>query len=116
MPTIAVDEVFVALADTTRRHILELTATAGRHSASSLAAMLPISRQATAKHLLILEQAGLVSRERRGKEICFSVQAHQLAATGRWMQRIATRWDPHHAVEATASVRPAVQQQALDTG
>ena len=115
MPTISVDQVFVALADTTRRHILELTATDGAHSASSISAELPISRQATAKHLHILEQAGLVSRQRQGKAICYRVQAHQLAATGRWMQRIAKRWDPTQHETPSPLVSPALQQKSHHT-
>jgi len=94
MSTVAVDLVFTALADATRRHILELLAAQDATSASAIAQTLPISRQAIAKHLRILEQAGLVERGRKGKEICFTAQAHQLAATGRWMQRLAVRWDP----------------------
>lgn len=94
MSTVAVDLVFTALADATRRHILEMLAKDGASSASAIAATLPISRQAIAKHLRILEQAGLVERQRQGKQVCFVAQAHQLAATGRWMQRLAARWDP----------------------
>ena len=94
MSTVAVDLVFTALADATRRHILEELAIQGATIASAIAQTMPISRQAIAKHLAILERAGLVGRVRKGKEVCFSAQAHQLAATGRWMQRLAARWDP----------------------
>ena len=94
MSTVAVDLVFTALADANRRHILELLADEGAASASAIARSMTISRQAIAKHLGILEQAGLVARIRKGKEIRFAAQAHQLAATGRWMQRLAVRWDP----------------------
>lgn len=93
MTTVSVDRVFVALADNTRRELLEMIATAPHRSASSLSQEMPISRQAITKHLRILEQAGLVSRQRQGKEVCFSVVTHQLAATGRWLQRLAGRWD-----------------------
>ena len=68
---------------------------------------MPISRQAIAKHLVILEQAGLVSRVRQGKEVCFQTQAHQLAATGRWMQRLAARWDPSLAGSTAVRELPA---------
>jgi DNA-binding transcriptional ArsR family regulator len=90
---IMVDEVFTALADETRRHLLEHLATSGRASASRLALDMPISRQAIAKHLKILESAGLVSRERHGRQVEFEVDVQELAAIGRWMQRIAQRWD-----------------------
>ena len=103
MSTVAVDQVFTALADATRRHIMELLAAEGPRSASGLAQRLPISRQAIAKHMAALEQAGLVSRIKHGKEICFQVEAHQMSATGRWMQRVAARWDP--ALAGTGAVR-----------
>ena len=94
MSTVAVDQVFTALSDVTRRHLLELLADKGAASASALVHDSTISRQAIAKHLQALERAGLVSRVRHGKEVCFKVEPHQLAATGRWLQRLAERWDP----------------------
>ena len=97
MSTVAVDLVFAALADATRRQLLERLATQGAASASTIADELPITRQAIAKHLTVFEQAGLVSRERRGKAICFAAEPHQLAATGRWLQRMAGRWDVEQA-------------------
>lgn len=102
MSTVEVDQVFTALADATRRHLLERLARRGAASASSVAHDLPISRQAIAKHLQILEGAGLVSRVRQGKQVCFQVEPHQLAATGRWLQRFAERWD--HLSPATEAV------------
>lgn len=94
MSTVAVDQVFTALSDVTRRHLLELLAARGAASASAIARDSSISRQAIAKHLQALERAGLVSRVRQGKEVCFTVEPHQLAATGRWLLRLAQRWDP----------------------
>ena len=93
MTGVAVDQVFSALADATRRQLLEIVAEQGPISASTVAEHLDISRQAIVKHLQLLEQAGLVSRKRRGKQIRFAVEAHQLAATGRWLQRMAQRWE-----------------------
>lgn len=87
-----VAEVFAALADPTRRQLLERLAQAGGASASAIAKELPISRQAIAKHLQILVNAGLVLRTKTGREIVFEVDPDQFAATGRWMQRRAERW------------------------
>ena len=94
MSTVAVNLVFSALADSTRRHVLERLAVGGAASASTLARELPVSRQAIVKHMSVLEDAGLVSRKRNGREIVFNAEAQQLAATARWMQRMAERWDP----------------------
>lgn len=62
-----VDLVFHALADATRRDIVE-HAMAGEHSVSALARRYPISITAVQKHVAVLEAAGLVTKERRGRE------------------------------------------------
>lgn len=61
------DLVFHALADATRRDIVE-RAMAGEHSVSALARRYPISVTAVQKHVTVLEAAGLVTKERRGRE------------------------------------------------
>ena len=89
---VIVDTVFTALGDPTRRQILEHLALHGEASASSLATSQPVTRQAIAKHLKILEHSGLVCRQQKGKQICYRVEPNQLAATGRWLQRKANQW------------------------
>jgi DNA-binding transcriptional ArsR family regulator len=61
------DRVFHALADGTRRDILSL-AVGGRYSVSALAKRFPMSFAAVQKHIAVLEDAGLVTKERRGRE------------------------------------------------
>src|SRR5262249_14612903 len=65
------EQVFVALADPTRRSILAALASGGPATATDLAIQLPISRQAIAKHMALLADAGLVTAEagerRRGR-------------------------------------------------
>ena len=63
----AVDELFHALADTTRRDILR-RCIAGEPSVSRLARAYPMSFAAVQKHVAVLERAGLVTKERRGRE------------------------------------------------
>ena len=60
------EQVFVALADPTRRAILSALAAAGPATATDLADRLPITRQAIAKHLALLSEAGLVTAEPGG--------------------------------------------------
>lgn len=103
MPT-AVDNVFAALADPTRRNLLNQLADSEGASASTLAQTAEISRQAIAKHFEVLEQAGLVSRRRVGKEVRFYVEPQQLAATGRYLTRFAERWSKSATVESAGSV------------
>jgi len=65
--------VFVALADPTRRHLITALAANGGATATGLAAELPISRQAVAKHLTALSHAGLLERERSGRDVRYRV-------------------------------------------
>ena len=66
--------VFAALADPRRRELLELLAGTPGASAGALAARLPVSRQAVAQHLAVLEECALVSRRRAGRQVLFSVR------------------------------------------
>ncbi|TWP47783.1 winged helix-turn-helix transcriptional regulator [Lentzea tibetensis] len=85
--------VIVALADPTRRQLLDLMAARGEVTATTLAEALPVSRQAVVKHLAVLDAAGLVSRSRAGREVRYAVRPEALNATARWMAGLATEWD-----------------------
>jgi DNA-binding transcriptional ArsR family regulator len=87
------DEVFVALADPTRRQLLDALAARGEASATVLAVELPVSRQAVVKHLAVLERAGLVRGARRGREVRYTVRPERLDATARWLAGLAAEWD-----------------------
>src|SRR5262249_41898435 len=87
------EDVFIALADPTRRRVLDLLAEHGHGTATSLAAVLPVSRHAVIKHLAVLDRAGLVSSERLGKEVRYRVQSAPLTETAAWMARLAASWD-----------------------
>ena len=63
-----VGDVLAALADPTRRQLLDVLVDAGRASATTLAGRLPVSRQAVVKHLQVLEAAGLVEGVRAGRD------------------------------------------------
>lgn len=89
----AVAEVFSALADPTRRRILDALAAHGEATATVLAAELPVSRQAIVKHLGVLDRAGLVAGHREGREARYRVIPERLGVTARWMDRVAAAWD-----------------------
>ncbi|MFF1873086.1 metalloregulator ArsR/SmtB family transcription factor [Streptomyces sp. CB03911] len=88
-----VDSVLAALADPTRRRLLDLLAARGEVTATTLAGSLPVTRQAVVKHLGVLDAAGLVSGVRVGREVRYSVQPAALDATARWMATLAADWD-----------------------
>ena len=89
----AVGGVLAAMADPTRRHLLDRLSDMGEVCATDLAEGLSISRQAVAKHLAILDEAGLVSRHRVGREVRYAVRPEVLDATARWMDQLAVQWD-----------------------
>ncbi|MEU1040563.1 metalloregulator ArsR/SmtB family transcription factor [Streptomyces sp. NPDC005907] len=89
----AVDQVLAALADPTRRQLLDLLAARGEATATTLAERLPVSRQAVVKHLAVLDAAGLVSGGRVGREVRYAVRPAALDATARWMAALADDWD-----------------------
>jgi DNA-binding transcriptional ArsR family regulator len=85
--------VFEALADATRRAVLRDVAARGPRTATELAVELPISRQAVAKHLGVLRQAGLVAHERAGREARFTATLAPLAEAEGWLQDTGAAWD-----------------------
>jgi ArsR family transcriptional regulator, cadmium/lead-responsive transcriptional repressor len=89
----AVDSVFAALADPTRRRVVETLAAGSTVTASALAADLPISRQAVAKHLAQLRRARLVRAERVGRETRYKLRAEPLADAAEWIARVGGEWD-----------------------
>ncbi len=88
-----VDAVFSALADPTRRGVLETLSSGDTVTASGLARSLPISRQAVAKHLASLRQANLVSSERRGRETVYALRPEPLEDAAAWIARVGAEWD-----------------------
>ena len=88
-----VGAVFAALADGTRRQMVQALAAGSTVTASSLARDLPITRQAVAKHLAALDSAGLVSAERRGRETHYSLTPAPLADAATWMAGVGAEWD-----------------------
>jgi ArsR family transcriptional regulator, cadmium/lead-responsive transcriptional repressor len=87
------DELWSAIADPSRRRVLDLLVRNGDVSASWLAGHVPFSRQAVSKHLVVLEEAGLVSRRKQGREVLYQVEAGRLDQATRAMADLAAQWD-----------------------
>jgi DNA-binding transcriptional ArsR family regulator len=83
--------VFAALSDPTRRDVVRRLA-GGSATATELAAGLPITRQAVAKHLAALEDAGLVRAERQGREVRYLLTPEPLGAAVSWIEDLDTTW------------------------
>jgi len=92
-PRVDPERVLTALADARRRELLELLAGGADTSAGGLAAVLPVSRQAVAAHLAVLEDARLVTRRRAGRRVLFTLRSEGLTATAAWLTARAAAWD-----------------------
>ena len=84
--------VFSALADPTRRRLLSAIS-GSPATATELAHDLPISRQAVTKHLSALAEAGLLERERDGRDIRYRVTPEPLTEAVSWMAQVGGQWD-----------------------
>ena len=92
-PDDAAGVVFAALADPTRRQVVRALTERETVTASSLAGELPMSRQAVAKHLALLDEAGLVAGERAGRETRYHLTPGPLSDAMGWMADTGARWD-----------------------
>jgi len=88
-----VDDVFAALGDPGRRSLVEAVAARGTATATELAAELPVTRQAVAKQLSALADAGLLRATRAGRETRYAVTPEPLDAAVAWMVEVGARWD-----------------------
>lgn len=87
------DQVFSALSDPTRRQLFTRLADGGPATATQLAANLPVTRQAVVKHLDVLREASLVTSEREGREVRYSVTPAPLADAVGWIADVGAQWD-----------------------
>jgi DNA-binding transcriptional ArsR family regulator len=104
-----VDEPWAAAADPTRRRVLDVLLVRGEASATTLAGELPVTRQAVAKQLAVLDRAGLVEGRRQGREVRYAVRTEQLVAAARSMARVASDWD-----ERLAAIKRIAESAARD--
>jgi DNA-binding transcriptional ArsR family regulator len=87
----AVDHVFQALADATRRDILRRSVR-GELSVSQLAEAYPMSFAAVQKHVAVLERAGLVTKRRRGREQLVRTDPHAVRRARQALDQLETAW------------------------
>jgi DNA-binding transcriptional ArsR family regulator len=87
------DDLWSAVADPTRRRVLDVLLDRGEATATIVAGELPVTRQAVAKHLAVLGRAGLVEGRRQGREMRYAVRPQRLDAAARSMASVAAEWD-----------------------
>jgi DNA-binding transcriptional ArsR family regulator len=107
----ALDAVFAALADSTRRGILESLSNGGDVAVSELAAPHDMSLPGFMKHLKVLEDAGLVSRTKEGRVVSCTLEAQPMKQASAWMARYEKFWTE----KLDSLARYLYQQEELQT-
>ena len=87
------DRLWSAVGDPTRRRMLDLLLIDGTGTATSLSDQLPVTRQAVAKHLAVLDRAGLVHGTAAGREHLYQVDRTQLARAAAQLADVGSTWD-----------------------
>ena len=102
------DAVFKALADASRRELLDRLRADNGQTLNELCVRLPMTRQAVSKHLAILEEANLVVTVRRGREKLHylnPVPIHEIA--GRWIGKFE-----RHRLDALSDLKKDLEEQS----
>jgi predicted transcriptional regulator len=87
------DDLWSAIGDPTRRRMLDLLLASGAATATSLSTQLPVTRQAVAKHLVVLDRAGLVQVTPAGREKRYRVDEVQLGRAVAQLNAVGNTWD-----------------------
>jgi ArsR family transcriptional regulator, cadmium/lead-responsive transcriptional repressor len=110
--TAEIDELWSAIADPTRRRVLDVLLDRGEATATTVAGELPVTRQAVAKHLAVLDRAGLVEGRRQGREVRYAIRPQRLDAATRSMAQVAAEWDARLAAIKRIAESAAREQRA----
>lgn len=86
-------DMFEALADPTRRHIVEVLAANGELAASAIYEQFSVSPQAISQHLKVLREANVVEMEKRAQKHIYRLNPQTLSEFETWVQRTRQRWE-----------------------
>ncbi|GAA0923885.1 metalloregulator ArsR/SmtB family transcription factor [Kribbella koreensis] len=112
-PTTVDDDLWSAIGDPTRRRMLDLLLTTGEGTATTLGQQLPVTRQAVAKHLTVLDRVGLVQSRSAGREKLYHVNEAQLARAVTQLTSVTAAWDARlHRIKHLAE---SIQRKATTT-
>ncbi|GAA4940921.1 putative transcriptional regulator [Nonomuraea thailandensis] len=116
MTTTLDDDLWSAVGDPIRRRMLDLLLADGQATATSLSRRLPVTRQAIAKHLHVLDRAGLVHASPAGREKRYRVDETQLARAIAQLSSVGAAWDAR--LRRIKRIAEAIQrsQDQHDTG
>lgn len=110
MSTQVDDDLWSAIGDPTRRQLLDLLLADGTATATSLSGRLPVTRQAVAKHLVVLDRVGLVRVTTAGRERLFRVDEDRLAVAVAQLAAVGSAWDGR--MQRVKRVAEPIEQRA----
>lgn len=105
------EELLSAVAEPSRRRVLDALLERGDATPTILAAQLPLTRQAVSKHLAVLDRAGLVTVRRKGREARYAVDPDRLLLAAHSLTEVAAQWDRRLA--AIKQIAEAVHRRRL---
>jgi DNA-binding transcriptional ArsR family regulator len=106
------DDLWSAIGDPTRRRMLDLLLAAGDGTATTLSGHLPVTRQAVAKHLGVLDRVGLVHVTPAGREMRYRVDEAQLARAVAQLSEVGSAWDAR--LQRIKRIAEAIQRTQQD--
>ena len=106
------DDLWSAIGDPTRRRMLDLLLVEGEGTATTLGRRLPVTRQAVAKHLGVLDRAGLVRATQAGREKRYQVDDAQLARAVAQLSSVGSAWDAR--LQRIKRIAEAIQRSQQD--
>ena len=106
------DDLWSAIGDPTRRRMLDLLLVDGAATATTLSRQLPVTRQAVAKHLGVLDRVGLVTTAPAGREKQYRVDDVQLARAVAQLASVGSAWDARlHRIKRIAEAIQKTQEE-----
>ena len=112
MSTAIDDDLWSAVGDPTRRQLLDLLLADGGGTATTLSGRLPVTRQAVAKHLGVLDRVGLVHVTPAGRERRYEVDEAQLARAVAQMSAVGAAWDAR--LQRIKRIAEAIERRKKD--
>jgi len=106
------DDLWSAIGDPTRRRMLDLLLSNGPGTATTLAQQLPVTRQAVAKHLGVLDRVGLVRSTPAGREKRYQIDDAQLARAVAQLEEVGSAWDAR--LQRIKRIAEAIQRTQQD--
>jgi DNA-binding transcriptional ArsR family regulator len=86
-------DIYTAIADPTRRHIVEMLARNGHLSASDISSHFKISPPAVSQHLKVLREAKIVDMEKRAQQRIYSINPMSIEEISQWIEKVKKRWE-----------------------